>query len=288
MLQQWQERISRGLQAALPAPEIYPRKLHQALHHAVHGGKRVRGCLVLAAGRALQQDEQPLMSAALAVEMIHAYSLVHDDLPAMDDDDLRRGQPTLHKAFDEATAILAGDGLQTLAFQQIARDPRLSAAARLKMIQVLADAAGPGGMVGGQAMDLDAEGRELSLPELENLHIHKTGALIRASLLLACDADPTTDSDHRAALDRYGKCLGLAFQIQDDVLDGEGSAHSLGKTPGKDQRAHKTTYLSLLGPGVAKRRADELFDDAIAALDVFGDQAAALTELTALIRRRQN
>ncbi len=235
---------------------------------ALGGGKRLRPALVYATGEALGVDVQLIDGPACAVELIHAYSLVHDDLPAMDDDDLRRGKPTCHKAFDEATAILAGDALQALAFSCLAEKPAAGADAstRLTMVRHLARAAGSRGMVGGQMMDLEAEGQELDFAQLENLHIHKTGALIRVSVLLGALCGAQEDDTVVQRLDHYAKCVGLAFQIQDDVLDVEGSTEELGKNSGADQRLRKATYPSLLGLAEAKQHASVLVEEAVEAL----------------------
>ncbi|HEX4896163.1 MAG TPA: farnesyl diphosphate synthase, partial [Solimonas sp.] len=253
----YRQRLEDALLRALPPADHYPARLHEAMRYSSAGGKRLRPLLVYLAGDVLGLDPRSLDSAASAVELIHIYSLVHDDLPAMDDDDLRRGRPTTHKAYDEATAILVGDGLQALAFQLLANDREagLGAEQRLQMVSLLAEAAGSRGMVGGQAVDLDSEHRHLSLAELEALHIHKTGALIRACLRMACAAASALDEARREALDRYGKCIGLAFQIQDDVLDVEGNSATLGKTPGKDTANGKSTYPSILGLPAARARA---------------------------------
>jgi geranylgeranyl pyrophosphate synthase len=284
----YRERLQGALDVALPAADIYPARLHEAMRYSAEGGKRLRALLVYAAGEVLNLHVDHLDAPACAVELIHAYSLVHDDLPAMDDDDLRRGRPTCHKQYDEATAILVGDGLQTLAFSVLARAAALPAEARLQMVELLADAAGSRGMVGGQAVDLASENQTLSLPELEALHIHKTGALIRASLLLACAAQPGLMATHQYALDRYGKLIGLAYQIQDDVLDIEGAADELGKTAGKDVAAHKSTYPSVMGLAAAKQRAEELFDEARSVLAIFGDQALPLVWLADHIQGRKH
>lgn len=286
----YRERLRQHLDASLPAAAQYPARLHEAMRYACDGGKRLRALLVYAAGETLGLDPQALDAPATAVELIHAYSLVHDDLPAMDDDDLRRGRPTVHKAYDEATAILVGDALQTLAFAVLARNnaANLAAAQKLAMIDVLAEASGSRGMVGGQAIDLQSEGKDLSLPELETLHIHKTGALIRASLKLARHAATSLDPVHAEALDRYGKCIGLAFQIQDDVLDIEGSSEALGKTAGKDSASLKSTYPSVMGLPAAKQRAAELFEEADKALMVFAGKAEALRWLARHIQSRNH
>lgn len=288
-LPQYQERLRAALDRWLPPATQYPARLHEAMRYSTEGGKRLRPLLVYAAGEVLDLPPAVLDAPAAAVELIHAYSLVHDDLPAMDDDDLRRGRPTTHRQFDEATAILVGDGLQALAFFVLSHhaDRALEPAQRLKMLEVLADAAGSRGMVGGQAIDLESEGKTLSLPELEALHIHKTGALIRACLLMACYAKSPLDAAHLEALDRYGKCIGLAFQIQDDVLDVEGNSASLGKTAGKDEASRKSTYPSVMGLPAAKTRAAELFDIARAAVNVFGRASAPLLWLADHIQGRQ-
>lgn len=279
----WQQtrraRFDAALDAALPPADTYPARLHGAMRYACEGGKRLRALLVYSAGEALGVTLDQLDSSALALELIHAFSLVHDDLPAMDDDDLRRGRATVHKAYDEGTAILVGDGLQTLAFELLAADGAVPAAARTEMLLCLARASGSRGMTGGQQADLDAEGERLTLAEMERLHAHKTGALILACLELPLAAAQAGDAS-REALRRYGRALGLAYQIQDDVLDVTASTDTLGKTAGKDVEAHKSTYVSLLGLEAARRRAAELFAEALAALSDFGPSADPLRELT--------
>ncbi|MDE2148957.1 MAG: polyprenyl synthetase family protein [Gammaproteobacteria bacterium] len=289
-LESLRARLEAALAARLPPPDAYPPRLHQAMRYAADGGKRLRALLVYAAGEALGVPLDALDAAAVSVELIHAYSLVHDDLPAMDDDALRRGRPTVHVAYDEATAILVGDALQALAFEVLAQDtPGAAAPAqRLAMVAVLAQAAGSRGMVGGQMVDIESEGRTIALAELERLHAHKTGALILACVqLAACAADGLAKA-RRQALERHGRALGLGFQIQDDVLDVEGSTEQLGKTQGKDRAQAKSTYVSLLGLTDAKRRATELFREADAALADFGSSAARLHQLAALIRQRRS
>jgi len=255
-LQEWAKRCEHVLEHALPPATARPARLHQAMRYAtLGGGKRIRPCLTYAAGLALGAREEALDDAAAAVELIHAYSLVHDDLPAMDDDDLRRGKPTVHVAYDEATAILAGDALQALAFAVLARAP-LSAETVLGMLQTLGDAAGAAGMVGGQAIDLDAVGHHLDEDALAEMHQRKTGALIRAAVRLgglAANADAATLS----ALDDYAAALGLGFQIRDDLLDAEGEASTIGKTAGKDAADGKPTYVTLLGVNGARLRLSE-------------------------------
>lgn len=260
-VQQLLERIERVLSDALPTEHQAPQRLHAAQRYSVLGsGKRLRPLLVYAAGSFLSIPLERLDAPAAAVELIHAYSLVHDDLPAMDDDDLRRGRPTTHRAFDEATAILAGDALQVLAFSLLAADgPHApSCAARLKMIQILASASGTGGMAGGQALDLAAVGRTLTLQELETMHRLKTGALIRASVLLAAACSQDLPAELWDSLDGYAQDIGLAFQIQDDILDVEGEVADLGKQTGADAARSKPTYPSLIGLQTAKARAQEL------------------------------
>ena len=278
-LQSCQNRVEHALEQWLPAPTTIPGKLHEAMRYAtLGGGKRIRPVLVYAAGKALGCDGNQLDGPACAVELIHAYSLVHDDLPAMDDDDLRRGQPTCHKRFDEATAILVGDALQTLAFQVLCKDKALNSSAdsRLEMLNTLATASGSRGMAGGQAMDLEAEGQELDLAQLESLHIHKTGALIRASIRLGTLASHQADNEQTQKLDHYAKCIGLAFQVRDDILDIEGSTETLGKTQGKDQAQLKSTYPALLGLQGARETAERLRTEALDSLEGMGKDADPL------------
>ncbi|WP_295383933.1 (2E,6E)-farnesyl diphosphate synthase [uncultured Thiodictyon sp.] len=264
-------RVQATLEQLLPAPGLEPTRLHEAMRYSVlNGGKRIRPLLCYAAGEALGIAPALLDRPAAAVELIHAYSLIHDDLPAMDDDALRRGRPTCHIAFDEATAILAGDSLQTLAFQALAEASELSAGARIAMVETLAQASGSRGMAGGQALDLAAEGKQLDRVMLEHIHIHKTGALIRAAVRLAILADTPLDADHAERLDRYAKCVGLAFQIQDDVLDVVAETTVTGKTRGRDQDLAKSTYPSVVGLVEAKEMAHNLLTDALTAVSVFG------------------
>jgi len=284
-----QQRIEAQLQAVLPASDLAPQRLHQAMRYAaLGGGKRVRPLLAFAAGEITRADPQRVVIAGASVELIHAYSLVHDDLPCMDDDVLRRGKPTCHVEFDEATALLVGDALQSLAFQLLA-DFRLAddPSAQLEMVKLLAAAAGSRGMAGGQAIDLAAVGATLSLPELEFMHIHKTGALIRAATLLGARCGAALDAAELAQLDRFAKCIGLAFQVVDDVLDTDATTATLGKTAGKDAQHNKPTYVSVLGVGDAKRLAGELRRDALAALDTFGERALRLRQLADFIVLRK-
>lgn len=286
-----QNRVERALDARLPAENILPQTLHQAMRYTVlDGGKRTRPLLTYATGKALGLNEEVLDAQACAVEFIHVYSLIHDDLPAMDNDDLRRGKPTCHKAFDEATAILAGDALQALAFEVLANDPsiKVDAIARLKMISTLTRASGSQGMVGGQAIDLVSVGTQLSLPELENMHIHKTGALIRASVNLAALSKPDLDPNVAKQLDHYAKCIGLSFQVKDDILDIESDTATLGKTQGKDTDNDKPTYPALLGMAGAKQKALELHEQAVASLSSFGSEADLLRDLSLYIIERSH
>ncbi|KXS37501.1 MAG: farnesyl diphosphate synthase [Halomonadaceae bacterium T82-2] len=271
------ERINARLEALFADRAAPAERLDAAMRHGVIGnGKRLRAILVYATGRALGADLDALDPAALAIELVHAYSLVHDDLPAMDDDDLRRGQPTVHKAFDEASAILAGDALQTLAFEVLAEaaHPRTAA-----LVGTLARAAGRGGMAGGQALDLYAVGHRLDAEALATMHRYKTGALIRAAvrmggLVAVPEADPRL-----AALDRYAAAVGLAFQIQDDILDVVGDTGTLGKAAGADAARDKPTYPALLGLDGARARADALRDEALAALAPLGEAGEPLADL---------
>lgn len=286
LLQAWRARAETTLERILPAASLCPQRLHAAMRYATLGnGKRVRAQLVYATGAALSLPPETLDLPACAVELIHAYSLVHDDLPAMDDDTLRRGQPCCHIAFDEATAILTGDALQTLAFQILARAEPLPTPTRLAMVETLAIASGSRGMAGGQALDMAAIGRTLDLLELEDLHIHKTGALLRASVKLgwlAAHPDPTQVQ----ALEHYAKALGLAYQIRDDILDVEGDSTLLGKTQGKDQQQNKPTYPALLGLSEAKQKAAELHQTALAALQAWDERADPLRVLAAQLALR--
>jgi geranylgeranyl diphosphate synthase, type II len=289
-MREYQARVHAVLNAALPTADVVPQRLHAAQRYAVlGGGKRLRPLLVYFTGEALKVPPQILDAPAAAVELIHSYSLVHDDLPAMDDDDLRRGQPTTHRAFDEATAILAGDSLQVLAFSLLSRDrtPGVSAESRLQMIQILADASGTAGMAGGQAIDLAAVGRNIDLEELEGMHRLKTGALIRASVLMAAACAQNLSSAAREALDGYSQDIGLAFQIQDDILDVEGETHEIGKTRGADAARAKPTYPSVMGLGGAKRRALELEARACQRLAPLGEAAQVLGWLASFVVQRR-
>ncbi len=290
-IERLRERVERALEHWLPDAAINPGRLHEAMRYAVlDGGKRVRPLLVYAAGQACGVPDDRLDAPAVAVELIHAYSLIHDDLPAMDDDDLRRGKPTCHRAFDEATAILAGDALQSLAFHVLARglDGDIPAEQRLAMLDELAVASGSRGMAGGQAMDLQATGGRPNIAELADLHIHKTGALIRASVRLGALCRPGIDEAILQRLDHFARCIGLAFQIRDDILDVEGNAEDLGKRPGVDQALGKATYPALLGLEEARAEADTLYREALDSLEPLGADAGLLRHLGRYIVKRQH
>jgi farnesyl diphosphate synthase len=283
LLERWQARTERELAARLPLVTARPTRLHEALRYsALSGGKRVRPVLVYSTANALGIPETLVDGVACAVELIHAYSLVHDDLPAMDDDDLRRGRPTCHKAFDEATAILVGDALQVLAFETLASGPGLpaDAAIRLELVRLLAIASGTSGMAGGQALDLAAVGRQLSLAEVEEMHGCKTGALIHASVMMAAACNERTSESITRALDEFARAVGLAFQIQDDLLDIEGDATLLGKATGADRAHDKPTYPSSVGVEAARRRMNELHARALASLAIIGPRAATLASVS--------
>ena len=288
-LQLWGARADAALADALPHEDAPPLELHRAMRYAVlGGGKRLRPVLVYATGNAFEVAPEALDSSACAVEIIHAYSLVHDDLPAMDDDDLRRGRPTCHVVFGEAMAILAGDALQALAFEVLADDPRLRADPRnqVEMLRTLAAACGAHGMAGGQAFDLAAVGKALTPAELERMHVYKTGALIRASVRLGALAAGCRDAAVLAALEHYGHAIGLAFQIRDDILDIEGDAATIGKTAGKDAADNKPTYPAILGMAGARAHLAELTGAALDAITPLGERFAMLGELARFIAER--
>lgn len=281
-LRRWQLKIEAALAARLPDSKLSPTRLHEAMRYSVlAGGKRIRPALVYATAAAVGLAEGRVTGAACALEMIHVYSLIHDDLPAMDDDDLRRGRATCHKAFDEATAILAGDALQVLAFEVLACDEELPAepAIRLRLIELLAKASGTFGMAGGQALDLAAEGQTLDVPAITDIHARKTGALMSACVMMAaaCSADLSA-VDH-AALARYASCVGLAFQIQDDLLDIEGDAALLGKATGADSVHGKPTYPTVAGMAASHAKVRALLADALRAIESFGPRAELLRAL---------
>ena len=290
-LADYQARVEAALDSWLPPVTDKPESLHEAIRYSVFGGgKRVRPVLVYASGEAFNVEPAALDGCACAVEMIHTYSLIHDDLPAMDDDDLRRGRLTCHKAYDEATAILAGDSLQALAFQVLAQDPelRVPAEQRLKMIDILALAGGPAGMTGGQAIDLEAEDKVLTLEQLQTMHSRKTGALIRASVELGALCSGRVDEERFYKISRYADCVGLAFQIHDDVLDIEGDTETLGKPQGSDMERNKATYPNLLGLEGAKLAARNLLEEALNHLSDFGENAEVLRQIARYIVERHN
>ncbi len=288
---QYQQRVDAALDRWLPPADVNPMRLHQAMRYAVLApGKRVRPVLVYATATALGIDLDRVDGAACAVEIIHAYSLIHDDLPAMDDDDLRRGRPTCHREFDEATAILAGDALQALAFYIISHDPEMAtdASARLQMIENLSLFSGSRGMAGGQAIDLAAVGKSLNIAELETMHIHKTGALIRTCVQLAALSTDNLGKTQFQALDSYAKCIGLSFQVQDDILDVTGDTSTLGKTQGADSARDKPTFPSVIGLEASQEKALELHHNALQTLSIFGEEADILRYISAWFVERRN
>jgi len=279
----YSDRVAAKLDSVLPGPEVEPGRLHEAMRYSVfNGGKRVRPMLVYAAGECLQVPESRLDSPAAAIELIHAFSLVHDDLPSMDDDDLRRGLPTVHRQFDEATAILAADALQPLAFSVLTEIEDISSDTRVRLVQLLANACGSIGMTGGQSIDLRAEGRTLGAEELEHMYALKTGALIHASVMSACLLAEAVPPDHAAALDGFSRAIGVAFQIRDDILDVEGQTEVIGKSAGSDVRLNKATYPGLLGVDESRKRCNDLLTDGLQFLDVLGT-AEPLTWLARFI-----
>ena len=283
-----QAHTEEALGAFLPAAGTVPAKLHEAMRYTVlGGGKRVRPLLVFAAGALCGADARALERAAAAVEMIHAYSLVHDDMPCMDDDALRRGKPTVHIAYDEATALLVGDALQSQAFMVLSQDAGLPPTRQLAMLSLLAQASGSAGMCGGQAIDLDSVGLSLTLDQLEQMHQLKTGALLRASVVLGALAGSDLSAAQLSALDAYAKAIGLAFQVVDDVLDATADSATLGKTAGKDAAANKPTYVSILGLEPSRQLAETLRSQAHEALAPFGDKADRLRQLADLIVQRK-
>jgi farnesyl diphosphate synthase len=279
------ERTETALEGLLDSAQTTPNRLHEAMRYAAQGGgKRIRPLLVYAAGSLGDAKAQALDAAAVAIECIHAYSLVHDDLPCMDDDDLRRGRPTVHKAFDEATALLVGDALQTRAFEILA-NAQCEADVRLLMIGSLAAASGSRGMAGGQAIDLESVGKKLDLAGLKQMHAMKTGALLSCAVELGGIAAHLNPSQ-MAQLQKYSTALGLAFQIVDDVLDATADSQTLGKTAGKDAAANKPTYVTLMGLDYAQKQAQDLQETAIASLTDFGSKADALKDLALLVVNR--
>ncbi len=287
----WAKQVQADMEVVLdrhlPPASALPSKLHEAMRYAVlDGGKRVRPLLVFAAGALYDAPRDAIERAAAAVEMIHAYSLVHDDMPCMDDDDLRRGKPTVHRRYDEATALLVGDALQSQAFEVLSGGA-LVPDRKVAMLSQLARAAGAAGMCGGQAIDLDAVGVALALPELEQMHRLKTGALLRASVLLGAFAGSMPQASEQSALEAYADSVGLAFQVVDDILDATADSATLGKTAGKDAAHNKPTYVSILGLEPSLALAEKLRQDAYRALQPFGEAAIRLRELADLIVQRK-
>jgi farnesyl diphosphate synthase len=284
-----QQRTERSLESLLPASDIAPRRLHQAMRYAtLGGGKRIRPLLCHAAGELAGADSARLDIAGCAVELIHAYSLVHDDLPCMDNDVLRRGKPTCHVEYDEATAMLVGDALQAQAFlllsdHVLADDPLR----QLEMLRLLAQAAGSRGMAGGQMIDIEGTGQILTRAELEFMHVHKTGALIRAAILLGAQCGTPMPEGEIARLDHFAKRVGLLFQVIDDILDAEASTATLGKTAGKDAAQGKVTYVSAMGLAEAREMADSLRSEAREAIEAFGERGRRLHELAHFIVTRK-
>ncbi len=291
LVETYQQRVNTSLDYWLPAETLHPARLHRAMRYAVLApGKRVRPILVYACATALGIDLARVDGPAAAVEIIHAYSLIHDDLPAMDDDDLRRGRPTCHREFDEATAILAGDALQALAFYILGHDPQMTpnAAARLQMIEKLALFSGSRGMAGGQAIDLASVGKTLNIAELEAMHIHKTGALIRTCIQLAALSTDILNPKQFTALDSYSKHIGLSFQIMDDILDVTADTETLGKPQGSDSARNKPTFPSIIGLDASREKALELHHNALDALSIFGEEADILRYISAWFVERQH
>jgi len=290
-LVQWQTRMEQALAERLPRAEEVPTRLHEAMRYSVlGGGKRIRPALVFATGRTLGLAEGQVEAAACAIELVHVYSLVHDDLPAMDDDDLRRGRPTCHKAYDEATAVLVGDALQPLAFQLLARDPQLPSdpAIRLKLIDLLAEASGTFGMAGGQAVDLSVQGQAIGIAEVEQMHARKTGALIKVSVMMAAACVPTLAPALSDNLARFATAIGLAFQIQDDLLDVLGDVSTLGKATGADSARAKPTYPAVIGVEASQARMQKLHGEALEALEPFGARADPLRLLAEWLLKRRS
>ena len=287
----WRERMEVALARRMPSAERLPERLHAAMRYSVlGGGKRVRPILLLATARTLGLAEEQVEAAACALELVHVYSLVHDDLPAMDDDDLRRGRPTCHKAFDEATALLVGDALQSLAFELLARDPHLlaSPAVQVRLVGLLAEAIGSVGMAGGQAIDLQSEGQQLDIGQIEQMHSLKTGALIRASVMMGAACAPQLEARLERALAGFAAPIGLAFQIQDDLLDVLGDTATLGKTAQSDRERGKSTYPAILGIAASQERVQRLSAAALESLTPFGAEADPLRAVADWLLARRN
>ncbi|MDG0969617.1 MAG: polyprenyl synthetase family protein [Porticoccaceae bacterium] len=286
-LKQYIEQVNQKLEISLPSPQGPAKRLFSAMRYSVfNGGKRIRPLLCFAAAEAIAKTTQATAVVAASIEMIHAYSLIHDDLPAMDNDNLRRGAPTCHIQYDEATAILAGDALQALAFETLARIEGVSADNTVELLRLLSTLGGCSGMATGQAIDLAGTGNALSLDELTFMHAHKTGALIEASVLMGAVATGQADQTQLAALSNFAQSIGLAFQIQDDILDVESSTLQLGKQQGSDFANRKPTYTSLLGIEEAKKQAADLYSQSIESLEIFSEKAATLRFLGDFIVNR--
>jgi farnesyl diphosphate synthase len=291
LMDSWRARMEEALAARLPSADLVPQRLHEAMRYStLGGGKRVRSALVFATARTVGLTEADVEGAACAVEIVHAYSLVHDDLPAMDDDDLRRGRPTCHKAFDEATAVLVGDALQPLAFQILAQDRALpsDAAIRLRLIEILAEASGTFGMAGGQAIDLEASGTMLDIAEVEDMHARKTGAIIRASVLMAAECAPALDRRLYAGLDKYAQAVGLAFQIQDDLLDITSDEATMGKPVRADSERAQPTHPAMIGVAASRERMQRLHRQALDAIEGFAERADPLRNLAQWLLSRSH
>jgi geranylgeranyl pyrophosphate synthase len=288
-LRSYCDRLEAALDARLPASDALPNQLHAAMRYAtLNGGKRIRASLVYATGESLGASLDALDVPACAVEIIHSFSLVHDDMPCMDDDDLRRGKPTCHKAFDEATALLVGDALQSLAFDMLANDPALAVGdgKRMQMVGTLAKAVGSFGMAGGQAIDIESVGHSLTARQIEDMHRRKTGELIHASVMLGALTASGAGSDTLSALDKYGEAIGLAFQVVDDILDITADTATLGKPQGSDEAQNKPTYPSILGLEASRCKAEELYQAALASLAPLGDNGRMLGEIADFIVHR--
>ncbi len=287
-LKSMQTRMEGVLEAQMPLATTAPMHLHEAMRYStLGGGKRVRALLAYAAGEFCGAEIEKIDTPAAAIELVHAFSLVHDDLPCMDDDDLRRGKPTTHKKYGDAMALLVGDALQSLAFQLISQDKLIkNSTQKLQMLHILSLASGSRGMAGGQAIDIESIGIPLSRQELEQMHIHKTGALIRAAALLGAYSSDNLDEERLKAVDHFAKAMGLAFQVVDDILDTEADTQTLGKTAGKDQLNNKSTYVTILGLDAAKKLARELHANAMAAISFYGNEADCLRHLANFITQR--
>lgn len=282
-----QLHIEGVLDTSLPPKDTIPKHLHEAMRYAcLGGGKRIRALLAYAAGEFCGATTEKTDAAAAAVELIHAFSLVHDDMPCMDNDDLRRGKLSTHKKYGDAIALLVGDSLQSLAFQLISQDLNIRSPQKIKILHLLALATGSQGMAGGQAIDIESVGIPLTKAELETMHIHKTGALIRAATLMGSYSAYRQNEDKITAADHFAKSIGLAFQVVDDILDAEADTETLGKTAGKDADYNKSTYVTILGLNEAKKLAEELYTNAIAALSFYGHEADLLRHLAHYITKR--